>query len=89
MILISRAEGGWTTVGFDETNEEIELDLPAVVAEHLVDGDVAVLMECGSEKLRYLTGYATAVNAAGETKQITLDDIYELADTLGSSVERI
>jgi hypothetical protein len=53
-----------------------------LVAEHLVDGQVAVFMEIGSEKMRYLGGTAVAVNAAGETKRVDLEDIYTLAREL-------
>jgi hypothetical protein len=34
---------------------------------------VAIIMEAGAEKLRYLQGRALAVNADGETAEISLD----------------
>jgi hypothetical protein len=37
---------------------------------------VAVVMEVGSEKMRYLIGYAAAVDARGRRIQIALSDIY-------------
>lgn len=36
-------------------------------------------MEVGSEKLRYLVGFATAVPSTGEIKTVNLQDIYDLA----------
>lgn len=57
-----------------------------LIAAHLIDGDVAVIIEGGSEKSHYIVGTATAVNAAGKTRQVTLDDIYDLAKTLGSTI---
>lgn len=54
-------------------------DVTAVIAEHLVDGDVAVLMEVGAEKMRYLLGTAIAVDSTGTTVTVGLDDIYQAA----------
>ena len=53
-----------------------------LVADHLVDGEVAIFMEVGFEKMRYLTGTAVAVNAIGDTRHIDLNSIYELAKEL-------
>lgn len=49
------------------------------LASHLEDAEIAVIMEVGHEKSRYLVGVATAVNNAGETIQVCLDDVYEAA----------
>lgn len=57
-----------------------------LVAEHLVGGDVAVFMEAGHEKMRSVSGYAVAVNSAGETRGVNLADIYKMAADLGSTV---
>lgn len=58
-----------------------------LIARHLVDGEVAVLMEVGFEKMRYLRGVAEAINSKGETRSVNLDDIYDLAtEHLGSNV---
>lgn len=59
--------------------EDHEIDFAAELAEHLDPRDVAVLLESGSEKLRYITGVATAVHPNGETVTITLADIYKEA----------
>lgn len=63
------------------TDYDIFADL---IAAHLVDGEVAILVEIGKEKFRYLGGTAVAVNSAGEQKMIDLDDIYGLARELTS-----
>lgn len=60
-----------------ETDEEI--DFAAELATHLDDGSVAVLLETGAEKLRYLHGHAIAIDAKGESVRIDLEDIYTLA----------
>ncbi len=60
-------------------DEDIEIDLEEELAEHLQDGEVAILMQAGAEKLRYIGGYAVAVNHLGETVSVHLHDIYDLA----------
>lgn len=45
-------------------------------------------MEVGSEKLRYLRGYATAVNSDGKTVSMSLEGIYRLAAKLGTRITR-
>lgn len=85
--LIGRDEyGGFPTGGFDGEDEWQDVEVDALVAEHLVDGEVAVFMEVGAEKMRYLTGRAWAINSKGETRQISIDDIYERAKELGPNV---
>jgi len=49
---------------------------------------VAIMMEAGAEKCRYINAYALAVNSKGETKEISLDQIYELAQPLGEHITR-
>lgn len=61
-----------------ETDEEI--DFVRELSAHLEERSVAVILEAGAEKLRYINGYAIAVNARGESVQIFLDDIYQLAE---------
>lgn len=78
---------GWPSWIYDEeTGEESEIDLPEIVSKHLVDGDVAIFMESGAEKLRYVAGYAEAINNKGERKSINLAQIFELAKELGTNV---
>jgi hypothetical protein len=87
VALLSRGDGGWPTSIYDEdSDEDVEIDVARIVAAHLVDGSVAILEEVGFEKLRYLVGYATAVNAAGETRTVSLTDLEELAKQLGDQV---
>lgn len=71
---------GWPNwIYDDETGEETEVDLFATVANHLQDGEVAVFMEAGAEKQRYVIGCAVAVNSKGECRTIHLHDIYDIA----------
>ena len=87
--------GGWDWSYIAELEDEdgeivetdMEIDWPEVFARHLVDGHVAILMETGAEKYRYLIGYALAVNSKGETREVNLSkDIYTLAQELGDKV---
>jgi hypothetical protein len=59
--------------------EDKEFDLTAELAEHLSKGQVAILMEVGAEKQRYLTGEAIAVNSKGRVVFLSLGDIYRKA----------
>lgn len=82
---------GWPTYACDEYGDEAgddpdEVSLLDIIQRHLVVGDVAVLEECGHEKALYVNGFAVAVNSIGETVSVSLDDVYEKAETLGSTV---
>lgn len=72
----------------NEQEVEIEVDFMDELAEHLADDEVAVLQEAGAEKMRYINGYAIAINNKKETKQINLDDIYVFAKELGKNITR-
>jgi hypothetical protein len=77
-------DSGWPNWRYDEqAGEEEEIDLYAELAGHLADGAVAVLQEVGSEKLRYLVGYAVAVNHRGERLSVSIDDVYERVRAAG------
>lgn len=58
-------------------------------ARHLENDWVAIIMSAGSEKYRYISGYATAYNSAGNEIHLELNDIYKLAENhLGNNVTR-
>lgn len=75
---------GWPSYRNDpnDDDETVEFDLFGVVAEHLLDNEVAIFMEIGAEKLRYLVGNAVAVNNKGRRREVSLEDIYEKAEAL-------
>jgi len=78
-------KGGLPSYTSDENNDE-EYDFDDFVDElskQLKPSHVAIMMECGAEKLRYVTGFALAVNSNGTTKTVSLNDIYKKADRLG------
>lgn len=63
-----------------------DFDFFKELATHLMDGEVAVVMEIGAEKMRYLCGFADAVNSKGEIVSVCLEDIYKKAEHLGSNI---
>jgi hypothetical protein len=68
---------GWTA---EELKEEYrEFDFVLELSTHLKPGEVAVILETGAEKLRYLHGYAVAVDHTGEYATVNLSDIYDKA----------
>lgn len=83
------SNGGWPRCLWDDDNEDQEVadfdDFFDELATHL-DKDVAILQEVGAEKLRYLTGWAVAVNAKGKTVWVNINDIYKKAKKLGNVV---
>ena len=84
-MLLGRNEdgAGWPTSYHNEDEcEDVEFDLQGTVAPFLADGEVAIFMEVGAERLRYLVGYAVAVNNKGERRTVSLQDIYREAAEL-------
>lgn len=89
IALFSTGEkGGWESSYYDDDVEDewVEFDIPSIVAPFLIDGEVAVFIEAGAEKLRYITGFAEAINNKSERRLVTLSSIYELAKELGPNV---
>lgn len=70
----------------EETGEMVDIDFMKIIASHLVEGWVAILMFNGNEKLRYLTGGASAINSKGETRSINIASIHHLAKELGENI---
>lgn len=67
-------------VGSDEERLSEDFDFFTELAEHLAEGQVAIFMSAGAEKLRYIHGWAVAVNHKGEQINIDLSDIYDLVN---------
>lgn len=49
------------------------------IVPHLVDGQVAIFIEAGAEKLRYIAGTAIAIHSSGERVDLSLSEIYDKA----------
>jgi hypothetical protein len=83
LYAISSECGGWPSWDPD-TNRDF--NIATDITRHL-DGYVAVFLEIGFEKLRYMEGQAIAVHPDGRVVSINLSDIYEKArDAFGPDV---
>jgi len=85
-----------TTALRDKKNEageveevDVDIDFMDELADHLADDEVAIYMEAGAEKRRFVIGYAVAINNKKESESISLDDIYAKAKTLGKNVTKV
>ena len=73
-------EGHWPSDYYeDDEGVEHDRDWMLELSTHLADNEVAVLMEAGHEKLRYVCGYAVAIRNNGDMIVVSLNDIYEKA----------
>lgn len=86
VALLSEDDGGFPFQYEDEDGDYVELDWAEIFKAHLEDGWVAIIMESGAEKLRYITGYAVAYNSKGDVVTINLDDIYAKAESIGTKI---
>lgn len=72
---------------YNEEEDDFEdIDFLAELSTHLAPEHVAIVMEVGYEKMRYLVGLAFAVNSAGQRVKIDLYDIHEKAKPLGQHI---
>jgi hypothetical protein len=84
LLMPEQEYGGWPTMRESDGEPGVEeFDFVFELAEHLAEDSVAVLEEVGHEKLRYLVGYAVAVNHLGEEIYVSLDEVYERAEAAG------
>jgi hypothetical protein len=93
LVMFYRDDGdplpGWYET--DENGDYYERDAPEIdwadfFKRHLEDEEVAIIMEAGHEKLRYVSGYAMAYNNKGEEEFVSLNHIYEKAMWLGKNI---
>lgn len=73
-----RTEVGTDEAG-DEYEDDVEFNFVEAVSKHLTEDSIAIFMCAGAEKLRYISGWAEAINHKGERKTICLCDILSLA----------
>jgi hypothetical protein len=79
VALLFDEESGIPSFYLNDQDEDIEVDFVDDISKHLTDDSIAVFQAIGSEKMRYLTGYAIAINSKGERVQISLSEIYDRA----------
>ncbi len=83
VCLISTCESGSFSSYNEDDKEACAID---ITKKHLCDGELAVFMKCGSEKHPHLHDCAVAINNKGEAQALNLNNIYELATSLGVNV---
>lgn len=73
-------------LSYEDDNGE-EQSLLEGLAQHLAEGEVAILVEAGAEKCRYVSGFAVAVMAdptaesGHKVLEVSLNDIYKLVES--------
>ncbi len=79
--LLCTGEAGFPSWIYNEDDgDETEIDIMKMVSEHLIDADeIAVFLEAGAEKLRYIIGSAFAINGEGDGRFVDLNLIYDMA----------
>lgn len=82
IALLFDTECGVPSFYWDEKHEDVEIDFAEELATYLAENEVAIIMSVGSEKMRYLDGWAQAINGEGKSIVISLNDIYEKAKGL-------
>ncbi|MGD9697562.1 hypothetical protein [Acinetobacter sp.] len=73
---VTNDDGTKEEIGFDQFVDEL--------AEMLPDDEVAIIMEVGNEKLRYLAGFAMAINSKKKHIMVDLNTIYDLVEVATS-----
>ena len=82
LLAANTDNGGWPSSRYNEQTDDFDdFDIAEFVVPYLADGEVAIFLEVGAEKLRYVTGSATAVDNKGGRVRLRLGDIYEAAAT--------
>ena len=62
----------------EKTQDHEDINLCQMIAPHLRKGQVAVMVEAGAEKHRYVHGFALAVNWQGKEESVYTGQIYDL-----------
>ncbi|MFW9998138.1 MAG: hypothetical protein ACFFD4_39215 [Candidatus Odinarchaeota archaeon] len=57
------------------------------LAQHIVDGWVAVYIEIGYEGQMSMGSFAVAVNSKGDTRMVETCSIFDLAEEIGNHIE--
>lgn len=60
--------------------EDDYVDLPTVISKFLKEDEKAIVKEVGNEKLRYVVGFAFAVNSDGKCITLNLNEIESRAE---------
>lgn len=72
-------EDGYQDWGYDDDGNETEQSFRDCVGDYLTEDSIIVVMGAGNEKVRYVQGWAFAVNHKCECESISIDEIYTMA----------
>lgn len=72
-------DGDFPTTACGDDDEELEFSFEDHVVPHLCEGQVLLTQVIGSEKLRYLSGYASAYAWDGRVEHLGISDIHKIA----------
>ena len=61
----------------DDDEGSIQVEFIIDLYKHLQEGEVAIVQEVGSEKLKCLIGFSVAIDWQGNTKYFSISDVYE------------
>jgi len=90
VTVLSSAEEGWQSHVYDDEGFDlIEVDPIEEMAKHLEDDEVLIAVMIGHEKLRYIDGWAQAINNKLESRFVSLYNIYGLAKELGENFKEV
>ena len=78
-ISAGSGDGGWPSTRWGEDEDPIDIDMETEIPKHLDPRDVAILLEVGNEKLRYVTGYAIAIHAEKPPVYVNISSIVDKA----------
>ncbi len=90
-FLCHNNNGGFPDYRYEDSESGEEFDFDDFLSELsplLMDDEVAVMVEVGAEKLRYVTGCAIAINCKGDKCSVSLDEIYERAKAIGKNITK-
>ena len=79
----------WVVTDADGMEESVPVDFVSELAGHLADHEVMIVTGTGYEKMRYLVGFAVAINNRKERREVDLANIYALARQLTKKPKRI
>jgi hypothetical protein len=78
-LLFSEESGVPSQYYHDDKDEYIEVDFIYELSRFITDDSIVVIQAVGSENMRFVSGYAIAVNSKNEQVSININEIYELA----------
>lgn len=85
----TNGDGQWPCCRYQEDNTCNDFDFAEELADHLAEGEVAILITVGHEKARYATGFAVAIRHDHKRLEIDIDRIYRrVLKTWGIAVTR-